>query len=325
MKAIHVWNYGGADELVYAESQKPEVKDKEVLIKVCSSSINMGDVHMLGGKPFLLRLFTGLARPRKRSPLIDVSGVVEAIGKKVTKFQPGERVYGDLLNSRTGALAEYALGLEKYLCKVPDDTNLSEAAALSSAGCTALQGVRDIAKIKNSERVLITGASGGVGHFAVQLAIARGAHVTAVCRSESVDWLKAYGCEKVYDYKSENYLQDKESFDVFFDVAAYKDLEESLTVLKKGGRYLMVGGPVEGFLTYMLKKGRVAKRHGVQCLSFTNQPNAADLQVLMQDYVDGRIKPHISSRFTLKKSRRAFLHFMQEHSPGKVLIDVQEV
>ncbi len=228
MKAIVRDKYGSPDVLELKDIDKPVIDDDSVLVRVRAAAINAYDWHMMRGSPYLVRMVAGLRKPKSSAMGVDVAGQVEAVGKNVTQFRPGDEVFG----SRTGSLAEYVVGTDKS-CLVPKPAGLTfeEAAAVPMAAQVALQGLRDKGRIKPGERVLINGASGGVGTFAVQIAKAFGAHVTAVCSTRNVEMVRSLGADEVIDYTKEDFTRGGRRYDLILDVAASGSLSARLRVL----------------------------------------------------------------------------------------------
>jgi NADPH:quinone reductase-like Zn-dependent oxidoreductase len=223
MKAIIATRYGTPDVLRLEEVEKPTPQDDEVLIRIQAASMNAANVHFLAGKSLLVRLMAGgLSRPKQPIPGSDFAGRVEAVGRNVTRFQPGDDVFGDLSDSGGGTFAEYVAAPEHVLVRKPAAMSFEDAAAIPLAGVTALQGLRDYARVQPGQRVLVNGASGGVGSFAVQLAKAYGAEVTAVASTRKLDMLRSVGADRVIDNTREDFTRNGERYDLIFDVAAYR-------------------------------------------------------------------------------------------------------
>src|SRR5438552_3315962 len=238
MKAIVRDRYGSPDVLELKDVKKPEIDDDSVLVRVRAASINAFDWHMMRGSPYLVRMMSGLRRPKSTAMGRDLAGHVEAVGKNVAEFRPGDEVFG----SGVGALAEYVRGTAENFAPKPAGLTLEQAAAISMAGRTALQGLRDAGQIRPGQRVLINGASGGVGTFAVQIAKAFGAHVTAVCSTRNMDQARSLGADEVIDYTREDFTRGGRKYDVILDVASSGSLSSRRRVLEPNGTLVGVGG-----------------------------------------------------------------------------------
>src|SRR5438034_9938369 len=246
MKAIVRDRYGPPDVLELREIERPAIDDDGVLVRVRAASINAYDWHMMRGRPSLVRLMTGLRKPKSTAMGVDLAGEVEAVGKNVTEFRPGDEVFGQ----RVGALAEYVCGTAKsFLVPKPAGLTFEQAAAVPMAASTALQGLRDKGQIKPSQRVLINGASGGVGTFAVQIAKAFGAHVTAVCSTRNVDQARTLGADEVIDYTKEDFTRRGRRYDLILDIAASGSLSSRRRVLEPNGTLVGVGAANGGRMT----------------------------------------------------------------------------
>jgi NADPH:quinone reductase-like Zn-dependent oxidoreductase len=239
MKAVVYCDYGGPDVLKLENIAKPVPNDDQVLIKVRAASVNPYDWHFMRGEPFIMRLGNGLRKPKTTRIGVDFSGVVEAVGKNVRQFKPGDEVFG----GRTGSFAEYVLMLEKNLILKPENLSFEQAGAVQIAGLTALQGLRDAGKLQAGQNVLINGASGGVGTFAVQIGKALGAQVTGVCSTRNVDLVRSLGADHVIDYTKDDFTKGAERYDLILDMVGNKGLLACRRALKPDGKYIMIGGP----------------------------------------------------------------------------------
>src|SRR5581483_1813254 len=241
MKAIVYHEYGSPDVLKLEEVEKPTPRDDEVLIKVYAASVNAADWHLLRGNPFLLRLFSGLLQPKQKILGADVAGRVEAVGRNVKQFQPGDEVFGDLSECGRGGFAEYVCARENALVLKPVNLTFEEAAAAPLAGVTALQGLREKGQIKPGQQVLIQGASGGVGTFAVQIAKAFGSEVTAVCSTRNVDMVRSIGANHVIDYTQEDFTTNGWQYDLILAANGYHPIAAHERALRPEGSYVMTG------------------------------------------------------------------------------------
>src|SRR5256884_8772892 len=253
MKAAIYESYGPPHVVRITDVEKPAPKDDEVLIKVCAASINPLDWRLMKGEPRLLRLFFGLRKPRLGRPGVDVSGEVEAVGRNVTQFKPGDQVFG----ACRGAFAEYACTGESKVAMKPTGVTFEQAASVNVAGLTALQGLRDKGKIQPGSKVLINGAAGGVGTFAVQIAKTFGAHVTGVCSTRNVEMVRSIGADEVIDYTQSDFTTSNQRYDLILECVGNHSFSECRRVLTAAGRLVMVGAPHEmsmiGLLASMIK------------------------------------------------------------------------
>src|SRR5271170_8057790 len=244
MQAIVYRSYGCPDVLRCEEVEKPAAADNEVLIKVRAASVNPLDWHFMRGTPYAVRIVAGLRKPKFTQLGADVAGQVEAVGRNITQFKPGDQVFGTC----KGAFAEYARAPESALVMKPDNVTFEQAASLPIAGLTALQGLRNKGKVQPGQKVLINGASGGVGTFAVQIAKSFGADVTGVCSTRNVDMVRSIGADGVIDYTRENFTGSRQRYDVFFDCIGQYSLSVCRRVLNDKGIYVGAGGPSDPWM-----------------------------------------------------------------------------
>lgn len=322
MKAIIVERYGMPDVLEIKDVEKPAPKDNEVLVKVHAASLNMFDWHLLTADIFLVRLNAGLFKPKNRIPGADVAGRVEAVGKNVTQFKAGDEVYGDLAASGCGSFAEYVAVPEKALALKPVNLTFEEAAAFPMAAVTALQGLRDAGKIQAGHKVLIQGASGGVGSFAVQIAKSFGAEVTAVCSTRNVEQVRALGADYVIDYTKEDFTKNGKQYDVILAVNGYRKLEEYKGSLTPKGIYVMAGGATKQIFEALLRGSFLSEKNGKKLGAFTAEPKQADLIYLKGLAEAGKIKPIIDKRYPLNETAQALRYLGEGHARGKVVLHV---
>lgn len=323
MRAIARSEYGSPDVLRLAEVNKPVVTDNGVLVQVHATSINAGDLHLMRGTPFFIRLmFGGLFRPKIKILGFDVAGRVAAVGKNVTQFQPGDEVFGDLSESGFGAFAEYACASEAALVLKPANLSFEAAATVPGAALAALQGLRDVGQIQAGQKVLINGASGGVGSFAVQIAKAFDAEVTAVCSTKKMDRVRSLGADHIVDYTQTDVTQTGQQYDLIFDAAAYRAVFDYLPALTPGGTYVMVGGSIPRFFQVMLLGSWISRTRGqtVKCLA--SKPNQTDLLTLKALVETGAIAPCIDQCYNLSEVPAAMRHLEQRQVLGKVAIRV---
>jgi NADPH:quinone reductase-like Zn-dependent oxidoreductase len=322
MKAIVYTHYGSPDELQFKEVAQPTPKDKEILIEVHAAAVNAGDWHLLRGKPFLIRLISGLRKPKHPILGADVAGKVVAVGPNVTRFQPGDEVFGDLSDSGYGAFAEYVSADEGAFVRKPANVTFEQSAAVLSAAVTALQGLRDEGQIQSGQQVLVNGASGGVGSFAVQIAKALGAEVTGVCSTRNVEMVRGLGADHVIDYIKEDFTQNGRQYDLILDAAAYRPLADYRRALTSHGRYVMVGGSEQRYFQMMIMGPWLSRKDGQHFGTFVKAAKPKDLAFL-KDLVDaGKVAPVIDRRYPLREVAEAIRYVEAGHTHGKVVITV---
>lgn len=315
MKAVVYTKYGSPDVLQLKEVEKPVPKDNEILIKVQAASLNQYDLHFISGAPFLVRLMgAGLLKPRSKIPGADMAGKVEAVGLSVKQFKPGEEVFG----CGRGGFAEYACVPENRFAPKPSNLTPEEAAAVPMAALTALQGLRDKGKIRKGQKVLINGASGGVGTFALQFAKLFETEVTAVCSTSKMDFVRSMGPDYVIDYTREDVTKNGQQYDLIFDIAAYRSVLNYKRVLRPGGIYVMAGGSMARMFQVMFISMTGSKNMG----SMLANINQKDL-LLIKEYLEAdKIKPFIDKRYSLNEVADALWYLKKGHARGKVIITV---
>ena len=323
MKAIVRERYGSPDVLELKDIEKPLVDDDSVLVHVRAASINAYDWHMMRGSPYLVRMVAGLRKPKSSAMGVDVAGQVEAVGKNVTQFRPGDEVFG----SRSGSLAEYVRGTsQSFLVPKPSRLTFEQAAAVPLAATTALQGLRDKGQIKPGQRVLINGASGGVGTFAVQIAKALGAHVTAVCSTGNVEQARSLGADEVIDYTKDDFTQSGRRYDLILDVAASGSLSSRRRVLEPNGILVGVGAADGGRMTSILAgllETAVLSRFGNQKMPFFLAKNSKDDLLVLTELIEaGKVRPIIDRTYPLNKTAEAIRYLETGHARAKVVITV---
>lgn len=322
MKAIVYKKYGPPDVLKVTEVEKPIPKDNEVLVKVHASSVNFGNLVLLKGEPFLARFAFGLFKPKYAIPGGDIAGTVEAVGKDVTQFQPGDEVFGDLSGCGWGGYAEYAAVPEMALALKPANLSYEEAAAVPMAGVTALQSLRDKGRIQPEQKVLINGASGGVGTFAVQIAKSYGAEVTGVCSTRNVDILQTLGADNVIDYSKEKFTENNQSYDLILGVNGHQPLADYKRALKHNGIFVHVGGSGAQMFQAMTVGAWISKTSSKKMGTFLQRANQNDLVLLKELIEAGKVKPIIDKQFAFSEVAEAFRYFEQGHAQGKVVITI---
>jgi NADPH:quinone reductase-like Zn-dependent oxidoreductase len=320
MKAIVRETYGPPDVLRLEDVPAPTFGDGDVLVRVRAASANAGDWHLLRGTPFPLRLVSGLRTPRFKIIGTDVAGHVEAVGRHVTRFRPGDEVFGELSRCGFGAYAEFAVAPERALALKPANLSFDEAATLATAGCTALQGLRK-GRIQRAQRVLINGASGGVGTFAVQIARAFGAEVTAVCSTRNVDVVRSIGADHVIDYTKDDFATHRQRYDLILAANGDRSVWEYRRALTANGCYVMTGGSNRQ-LTEALLFGPLLSIGRQQFGNALVKPNQADLLLLKELSETGKMRPVIDRRFPLSEVPSAVRYVEDGHATGKVVITV---
>ncbi len=324
MKAIVHDRYGGPDVLEFRDVDRPEPGDGQVLLRVTAASINPLDWHFMTGTPYLVRLVGGLRQPKSPIPGADVAGVVEAIGPGVERLSVGQRVFG---LAKTGSFAEYAVASEKALLAIPDSMTDAEAAATPVAGVTALQGLRDHGEVEPGHRVLVNGAAGGVGTFAVQLAAAMGAEVTGVCSARNVEMVERLGATRVVDYQSEDVV-DGTRYDAMLDNVGNRSIADCRRLLTPTGTYVMISGPKDNKLLDPFRR-LIAMRlrfmvGGQRFTNFTAKEDADELAALVR-YVDaGQLSPEIERHYPLADAAEAMRYLATTHARAKLVIDVAD-
>lgn len=324
MKAIVYTKYGTPEVLHLKDVEKPTPKDNEVLVKVQASSVNAADWHLLTADIFLVRLNMGLLKPKNTILGCDIAGRVEAVGSGARQFKPGDAVYGELLGHHLGGFAEYVTAPESVLALKPANLSFEEAAAVPLAGKTALQGLRNLGQIQSGQKVLINGASGGVGTFAVQVAKYFGAEVTAVCSTRNADMARTLGSDHVIDYTKEDFTQNGQRYDLILAVNGYHPISDYQRALSPKGRYVMTGGSLSQMFEVMLQGPRMSKKDGQQFQALTLKPNPKDLPLLKELLENCQVVPVIDKRYSLSEVPDAFRYFGEGHAQGKVIITVAQ-
>jgi len=322
MQAIVYHTYGSPDVLKLEEVQKPVPQDGEVLVKVIAASTAAGDWHLLRAKPFLVRFMYGLLKPKHPILGSDMAGRVEAVGSNVTQFQPGDEVFGDLSACGFGAFAEYVVAPENALALKPANMTFEQAAAVPVSGVTALKGLRDHGPIQPGQKVLINGASGGVGTFAVQIAKAFGAEVTAVCSTGNLEMARALGADHVIDYTQEDFTQNGERYDLILAANGYHPLSAYQRALSPQGTYVMTGGSTAQMFEAMLLGPWRSRKGGQKLGNLLAKPDQKDLMFMKELLEAGRVTPVIDRRFPLRDVADAIRYVEAGHAKGKVVITV---
>jgi NADPH:quinone reductase-like Zn-dependent oxidoreductase len=317
LKALVYRRYGPPDVLSVDDVEKPVPKDDEVLVRVHAASINAADRVLLRGKPFIIRLAVGLSKPRHPILGFDVAGRVEAVGRRVEAFRTGDEVFGA---SRFGGLAEYVCVSERTVVAKPPNISFEQAAATPTAGYTALQAIGKRGPLCAGEKVLIEGASGGVGTFAVQLAKAFGGEVTAVCSTRNVEIARSIGADHVIDYSREDFTRSDRRYDLIIGVNAYRPLSDYARALEVNGTYVMTGGGATQILQAMFQGLWLSLTGSKKLGNIMATAKKADLFVLKELLETGRIKPVIERTCSLSEVPDAIRRLENEHARGKTVI-----
>jgi NADPH:quinone reductase-like Zn-dependent oxidoreductase len=321
MKAIVHKKYGSPDVLELQDVEKPTPKENEVLVKVRASSVNPAEWYLMSGL-FLARLGSGLLKPKETRLGVDFSGVVEAVGSGVTQFKPGDEVFG----ARTGALAEYVCKQVPTLMLKPTNITFEQAAAVPTAAITALQGLRNYGQIQAGQNVLINGAAGGVGTFAVQIAKALGAEVTGVCSTRNVEMVRSLGADFVVDYTREDFTRSERRYDLLLDNAGSRSWGEYRRVLKPKANFVIVGGPkgnpIIGPLSHVIKIKLAALGASQKTSFFVAQFNREDMNFLRELLETGKVKPVVERTYPLAKTSEALHYLGTGHAQAKIVVTV---
>jgi len=323
MQAVVYHRYGSPDVLELQEIPKPIPAEDQVLLRVHAASVNPYDWHFLRGTPTFLRLFTGLRRPKSPRLGADVAGIVQAVGAKVAQFQPGDLVFG----VAKGSFAEYACAAASQIALKPQEISFEQAACLPIAGITALQGLRDKGKVQAGQTVLINGAAGGVGTFALQIAKSLGAHVTGVCSPRNVEILRSIGADEVIDYTQEDFARSAQRYDLLFDLVGNRSLDDCLSVLQPNGTYIACGGggPDRSSwnLLVHLAQDAVRSRFVSQKMpGLLAKVNREDLAILADLVQAGKVVPVVDRVYSLREIAEAVRYVESGHVRGKVVIAV---
>jgi len=321
MKAIVRHKYGSPEVLKFVEADKPAPKENQVLIKVRAASVNSYDWRNMKAVPFLVRTSGGLLKPKDMRLGADIAGIVEAVGSNATLFKPGDEVYGEV---HTGGYAEFVCASEKLLALKPANVSFEAAAATPMAALTALQGLRDKGQIQPGQKVLVNGASGGVGTFAVQIAKYYGAEVTGVCHTRNLEMARSIGADHVIDYTKEDFSKNGQKYDLIFDVAANRSVFAYKRVLAPEGKYVLAGfSSMLQMIHILLLGSQLAKAEnqeiGMMPMASTNNTDLAFISGLLESR---KVIPVIDKCYPLDETAKALRHFEEEHARGKIIITV---
>jgi NADPH:quinone reductase-like Zn-dependent oxidoreductase len=317
MKAIVHDTYGSPDVLGLKDIERPVPKANEVLVRVRAAGLHVGDCFVVRGAPLPIRLATGLFKPRRGIPGHDVAGVVEAVGADVTRFAPGAEVFGGC----TGSCAEYVCVRQDRLAFKPEGLTIEEAGAIPTSAVTALRALRDIGKVKSGQQVLINGASGGVGTFAVQIAASYGAEVTGVCGPANVDLVRSLGAHHVVDYTQEDFTAGDHRYDVILDNVENRTLADCRRALTPTGTLILNSGTGDGGLLKPLVLSPFSRQN---LRRFVAVPKHRDLAALTELIAAGKLKPVIDQTFPLAETPAALRHIETGHARGKVVITISQ-
>ena len=325
MKAIVNTQYGSPGVLQLKEIERPTPKDNEVLVKVYAVSVNAADLHLLRADPFLIRVSSGLLKPKNKILGSDIAGRVEAVGENVKQFKPGDEVFGDISASGWGGFAEYACAPENAFALKPTNLSFEEAAAVPMAAVTALQGIRHAGQIRPGQKVLINGASGGVGTFAVQLAKSSGAEVTAVVSARNVDMARSIGADHVIDYTKEDFTKTGQQYDLILAANGDRSISDYRRALTPTGVYVQTGGSTTQMSQAMIQ-GPWISMTGSQKMGSMGvaKPNQNDLVTMKNLLEAGKVKPVIDRTYPLSEVAAAIRYFEEGHAQGKVVITVAQ-
>jgi NADPH:quinone reductase-like Zn-dependent oxidoreductase len=319
MKAAVYTRYGPPDVVQINDVEKPVPKDNEVLIKVRAASVDPLDWHLMRGTPYIGRLMFGLRKPKITRPGVDVAGQVEAVGRNVTQFKPGDEVFG----SCRGAFAEYACTSESALVTKPNSVTFEQAASAPVAAFTALQGLRDKGRIQPGQKVLINGAAGGVGTLAVQIAKSFGADVTGVCSTRNVDMVRSIGADQVIDYTQEDFTKSGQHYDLIFDLVANHSLLACRRVLNPKGIYIaagVLGVSMIGLLARLMTAPVLSLFVSQKFVMLMARSSNEDLTIMHELMKAGKVTPVIDRRYRLSEVPEAIRYLAEGHARGKVVI-----
>ncbi|WP_231687502.1 NAD(P)-dependent alcohol dehydrogenase [Bacillus sp. FJAT-22090] len=302
------------------EVETPIPDDNQVLVKIHAASLNYGNLVLLKGEPYLARFAFGILKPKYSIPGGDFAGRIESVGKNVNHFKPGDEVFGDLSGCGWGTFAEYVAVPEHVLVLKPSNLSFEEAAAVPMAATTALQSLRNKGKIESGQKVLINGASGGVGTFAVQIAKSFGAEVTGVCSTRNLNILQSIGANFVIDYTKEDFTKNTQRYDLILAVNGYQPISAYKRALRPKGNYVMVGGSGAQLTQAMVLGPFFSMTGGKKMGSFLQRANQKDLTFIKELIEAGKVKPVIERSYKLNEVPEAFRYFEEGHNQGKVVI-----
>ena len=321
MKAIVYEEYGQPEVLHLAEVEKPVPSDDEVLIKIHAASINYVDWHVMTGESILLRSMNGLFKPRKKILGDDIAGRVESVGAAIQHYKPGDAVFG-ICNA--GGFAEYRCLAETSLAMKPASLPFEQAAAIPTAGITALQGVRDQGQVQGNKKVLVIGASGGVGMYAVQIAKSLGAQVTGVCSSRKMDFVRSIGADQVIDYTQNDFSQIEAGYDLIFAIAGNQSIFEYQRALLPGGSFVCAGGSTRQYFQALLLGPILSQLSGKKFKSMYGNPNREDYQFLIELFESGKLNLIIDKQYSFSEIPKALSYYGEGNVTGKIVITIAQ-
>lgn len=322
MRAIVQHRYGNADRLRLVEIDRPTIKPGEVLVQVRAAGIDRGTWHLMAGKPYVMRLALGLRGPRRAVPGHDVAGVAVAVGKDVTRFKPGDEVFG----IAKGSFAEFAAASQDKLAHKPASLTFEQAAAMSGSGQTALRGLREVGRLEAGQKALIIGASGGVGTYAVQIAKALGAEVTGVCSTGKIDLVRSIGADHVIDYTHEDFADGEKRYDLILDIGGNSSLSRLRRALTPHGTLVIAGGEEGGRWIggndRQLRALALSPFVGQRLTTFVSKEHYTGLERLTEFIEDGQLVPVIEQTYPLSDMPKAMRHLQSGRARGKLVIAV---
>ena len=322
MKAIRLKVYGLPNVLEIGEVAKPIPNDEEVLVRIHSASINDWDWGLVRGKPFMIRLFFGLKKPKTTIPGVDISGKIEAVGDKVSSFKMGDEIYCDLSECGFGGFAEYVCVPEKYLSKKPSNISHNDACALPHAGLLALQGLVEKGKVKSGQSILINGAGGGVGTLGIQILKSYGVKITGVDNGEQLDLMTSLGFDKVVDYKKPDFTATGEKYDLILDTISYKSVFKVARSLKKNGRYVTVGGSMVRLIEIALLGSLISLFTRKKLSVLIHKPNKG-LDQISKIVEKGQLKPVVDGPYAFDKIPELIQYFGEGRQKGKIVVEIE--
>lgn len=322
IKAVVHHCYGSAEQLAIEWVEKPVPADDEVLVKVQRAGVNPLDYHIMRGSPYIMRLGSGIGKPQRSIMGADFSGIVESVGKDVTKFKPGDQVFG----GTRGSYSEYlTIGEDRGIALMPSNMSFDQSASVAVAAITALQALRNHGELQAGERILINGASGGVGTFAVQIAKAMGAEVAGVCSTRNVEMVKSLGADHVFDYKKEDYTESGEKYDLIVDMVGNHSISKNRDALVPGGRLIIVGGAKGNWLAPFIQpvSAMIQDSFVDETLKFfVAEFKQSDFEYLAELMQAGKVKPQIDRHYKLDEIAEAITYSESQRARGKIIIDV---
>jgi len=322
MKAIVYTKYGSPDVLEFKEVEKPAVKDNDVLVKIYAASLNAADWHIMRADPFLARFVFGLLKPKFNIPGADIAGRVEAVGKNVKEFHPGDEVFGNLFECGLGGFAEYACATENALVLKPSNLSFDEAAAVPLAAVTALQALCYKGSIQPGQKVLINGASGGVGTYAVQIAKSFGAEVTGVSSTGKLEMVRSLGADHVIDYTKEDFTKNGQQYDLIIAANGYHPISDYKRALSPKGIYVMTGGTGAQMVEAMFQGSWISMTGSKKMGNLSMKSNKEDLIFMKELLEAGKVVPVIDRRYPLSEVADAMRYLEEGHARGKIVITV---